>query len=1088
MPRDADAPPPAPEPALALWMVEQAAAHGALLHVARSETRLERLRAAAELFGGAAVEVLTLPPWDVLPYDRAAPSAAVVGRRVRALATLARPAERPRLLLTTAEAVMQRVPPPRTWAKAELTLARGEPLDLDALRTALAERGYQADERVDEPGEVALRGETIEVFPAGDAAPVRLALDAEGRIASVQRFDPGTQRSNDALDRIVLHPAVEFPPDPDEVEQAVEALASPGADADADPNEETSNVLPAPPPRLVPVFDYLPDAAVLLDDEVEEAWQTFAEQVEDAFAATGKARRATAGAGVLPRPSRLYVTPAQAGRAVADRMVAAAPDGRAVAAPRRVDTLVELARAAAARGDRVAVSAPSSPERVAATLARRGLAAEAVASGDELAPGRVAVVRSDLAEGLARPGLLVVPVGPLLRGGGGSNGGEAALAQPDEAPRIGDLVVHLAHGVTRLTGLSGVEADGQTEERVALGFAEGAELLVPVSELDQVWRYGGNAEAVALDRMGGDAWRRKRAEIEAEVAETAAGLAAAAAARAARRAPVIEPPPEAGRLARRFAYAPSPDQAAAIDAVFADLAAGRPMNRLVCGDVGFGKTEVALRAMAAAALAGWQVALAAPTCVLARQHLDTVRRRFAGTGLRVEGLRATTDAAGREVLRGLASGDVRVVVGTQGLASERVRFARLGLVVIDEEQRFGEADKARLAGLAGPDGDAVHALAMTATPIPRTLQGALVGLRDVSVIATAPVRRQPTRTFVLPWDPAVTREALLRERRRGGQSFVVVPTVAGMAGMAARLAEAVPELRVVQAHGRMAPEELERAVLGFSGGEGDVLLATNIIEAGLDIPRANLMLVHGADRFGLAQLHQLRGRVGRGQRRGTAYFMTEPGRRLAASTRQRLRTMEALSGLGAGVAISAADLDQRGAGDLFGEAQAGHLRAIGTELYQHLLAGAVARLRGEPPTPPPPELRVGLTGRIPAEYVPEPNLRLALYARMAWLADPAEHAEFGEEMADRFGPPPPELAALLELIGLRCRCARRDVRKLDAGPQGAALTPRDLGGANALAQALGGRIKDERVLVKGAGREARARVAALTGLLRGGAA
>lgn len=1045
---------PVPEPALALWLVEQAAERGALLHVSSGETQLARVQAAAEAFAGTGVEVLTLPPWDVLPYDRSAPSASVVGRRVRTLEALSRPAERARLVLTTADAALQRVPAPGSWADSAMWLETGGMLDTDALRASLAERGYHLDERIDEPGEVAIRGQVIDVFPAGDSCPVRLTLDADGRIAVIQSYDAATQRSTGALDRVALHRSVEFPPDTDELEQAAEALAHPEqADDEGEPES------PALPPRLIPLFEYLPGVAAVLDSEVEDRWHAFAEQVEDAYAATRKARRAQGEAGLLPQPSRLYITPAQAARTLAGRVIQAEPEGVSVDAPRRVEALIEMARAAAARGDRVVIAAPD-PTAVAASLSRRGLDARVAAAWDEAAPGEVAVLEMDISDGLALPGLLVLPVAALLR----ARGSAANLLAADEAPRIGDLVVHLQHGVTRLTGLSSVEVEGQAEERAALAFADGAELLVPVNELDQVWRYGSDTNAVALDRMGGEAWRRKRAEIEAEVAETARSLATAAAARAAQRAPVIEPSRGADRLARRFAYTPSPDQRAAIDAVLADLAAGRPMNRLVCGDVGFGKTEVALRAMAAAALAGCQVVLAAPTSVLARQHLDAVRHRFASTGLRIEGLRATTSPAGRAVLRGLASGEVRVVVGTQGLASEAVRFARLGLVVIDEEQRFGEADKARLAGLRHED-EAVHLLAMTATPIPRTLQGALVGLRDVSVIATAPVRRQPTRTFVLPWDMPVAREALLREHRRGGQSFVVVPVIGDMAGMAARLAEAVPELRVVQTHGRMRADALEQAVVGFSAGDGDVLLATNIIEAGLDIPRANTMLVLGAERFGLAQLHQLRGRVGRGQRRGSVYLMTEPGRRLAAATRQRLRTIEALSGLGAGVAISAADLDQRGAGDLFGERQAGHVRTIGTELYQHLLAGAVATLRGEVPAPPPPELRVGLTGRIPASYVPEPNLRLGLYSRMARLTDPAELTEFEDELADRFGPPPPELVGLLTLIRLRCWCAQRGIARLDAGPQGAALTPCDAAGADHLAERLQGRLKSGRILL-----------------------
>ena len=421
-----------------------------------------------------------------------------------------------------------------------------------------------------------------------------------------------------------------------------------------------------------------------------------------------------------------------------------------------------------------------------------------------------------------------------------------------------------------------------------------------------------------------------------------------------------------------------------------------------------------------------------------------------------------------DVRRGIADGSVAIVVGTQALTSPRLRWNKLGLVVIDEEQKFGEDQKRAL----GRDG-AVHTLVMTATPIPRTLQSALVGLREVSVIATPPVRRQPTRTFVLPFDPVVVRDALLREHARGGQSFLVCPRIADVTAMAAMLADLVPELDIVVAHGRQKPETLEAAVVGFAHGDGDVLLATNIIESGLDVPRANTIVVVNADRFGLAQLHQIRGRVGRGARRGAAYLTTEPGRRLASATRARLRSLEQFSGFGAGVAISAADLDQRGAGELFGDAQAGHVSVLGTELYQHLLSQAVAARRGEPPPIPVPTLHVGLTGRIPDETVPEPDLRLALYRRLARLATLADVDDFAHEMADRFGDASPSLHALLDLARLRVACRALGVARLDAGPRGAALV---VGDAADVAAHLGGTVRDGRVMLPVAGATAAARV------------
>jgi transcription-repair coupling factor (superfamily II helicase) len=465
------------------------------------------------------------------------------------------------------------------------------------------------------------------------------------------------------------------------------------------------------------------------------------------------------------------------------------------------------------------------------------------------------------------------------------------------------------------------------------------------------------------------------------------------------------------------------------------------MNRLVCGDVGFGKTEVALRAVAAAALAGKQVAVVAPTTVLVRQHVQTFRRRFARLGLEVAHLsRLVKPAEAKRVKEGLASGETRIVIGTHALAGKGVAFKELGLLVIDEEQRFGAKQKDKLRAL----GNDVHVLTMTATPIPRTLEWAMLGLQDVSVIATPPVRRQPIRTFLTPFDPVTVRAALLRERQRGGQSFVVCPRIEDIEPMAARLTELVPELKVVTAHGKLPADEMDAVMVSFADGEGDVLLATNIIESGLDVPRANTMLIWRADRFGLAQLHQLRGRVGRGRARGTAYLLTDPGAKIAKATEQRLRTLEAMDRLGAGFAISGRDLDLRGAGDLLGEEQAGHMKLIGLGLYQHMLRRALATARGEEPEEDwSPAIRLGLDAAIPEEYIPEPELRINLHARLARLSEEDQPDTLAEEIADRFGPLPEPVANLVALAHFRRNARRLGIAKLDAGPEAVAATFRE---------------------------------------------
>jgi transcription-repair coupling factor (superfamily II helicase) len=581
--------------------------------------------------------------------------------------------------------------------------------------------------------------------------------------------------------------------------------------------------------------------------------------------------------------------------------------------------------------------------------------------------------------------------------------------------------------------------------------------LVPVEEADRLWRYGAEAEAVTLDKLDGSSWAKRRGDIDLAVAQTARQLVQLAAERDARTAPVLSPPvSDYERFAAGFPFTETPDQARAIEAVRADLASGKPMDRLVVGDVGYGKTEVAMRAAAVAALAGRQVALIAPTTVLVRQHLESFRKRFARSGIKVAGLsRLSTPAEARETKKRLADGSVQVVIGTKAIAGKGVAFSDLALVIIDEEQRFGTTDKRRVREL----GNDLHVLTLTATPIPRTLQAALVGLQDLSLITTPPARRLPTRTSLVGFAPELVRPALIREKRRGGQSFVVVPRIEDMAPMAERLAKLVPELKLRRAHGKMPAAEIDEEMIAFASGDGDILLATNIIEAGLDIPRANTMLIWRADRFGLAQLHQLRGRVGRGRQRGYLFLVTEEGARIAPATAKRLRTMEALDHLGAGFAISARDLDLRGAGELLGESQAGHVKLIGLGLYQRLLEQALRTARGEHVDDWTPELRLGLSGRLPEDWIPEEEIRINLYARIARISTPAELDALAEELEDRFGALPHEATELITVAQIRQLARLAKIARIDSGPAAIALTPRrDFAGELAGLEAKGDRL------------------------------
>ena len=603
------------------------------------------------------------------------------------------------------------------------------------------------------------------------------------------------------------------------------------------------------------------------------------------------------------------------------------------------------------------------------------------------------------------------------------------------AIRFGDLVVDRERGLARLTGLA-MEDAGASRECLVLEFLGGSRLLMPATEAARVWRYGATG-AVGLNRLDGTAWRERRDQAEREIAALAAALVDRMRARAEAPAPALRPGPAYQRFVRRMPFTATADQVRAIRAVREDMASGRKMYRLVCGDVGFGKTEIALHAAAIAALDGKQVAVIAPTTLLARQHAEVFRRRLAGLGVTVGSLIGSSrSAAGTAVLHGLETGAIDIVVGTH--AVQAARFRDLGLVVIDEEQRFGLAQKRRLRDLQND----AHTLVMTATPLPRSLQSALLGLIDVSLLATPPANRLPVRALVAPLDAVLLRTALLHEARRGGQSFVVCPRIADIPVLERRLRDTVPELSLAVVHGRMKNDDLDTEMLLFGRGERDILLATNIIEAGLDLPNANTMLIWQAERFGLGQLHQLRGRVGRGRTRASLYLLTDPAHPPSAAARKRLETVAALDSLGAGFAISLADLDQRGAGDLLGDDQAGHLRLIGTDLYRYVLSRALARAHGETvEETPEPDIALDVPAYLPNTYIPEADTRLRLYHRLASLEDEEEIGDMAAEFADRFGVIPPPAGALLDLARLRLRCRAHRIAAIQAGPRAVALVP-----------------------------------------------
>ncbi|MBB4856809.1 transcription-repair coupling factor (superfamily II helicase) [Novosphingobium chloroacetimidivorans] len=978
-------------------------ASGSCIFMARDEPRARHVAQALQA-GAGDHRVVFCPGSDALPGDKSPPTPANAGQRTSALRSLRLAAEGEVhvALITTGESCARLYPPPSAYDTAPPVLTCGDELNFTELGAMLEGIGYFADERVDEPGEFAVRGNVIDIYPADAGGPCRIEV-ADGAIVSIRAYDAITQLTLDSCESLEIGRARE----PD-IEGGVALL------------------------------DHLPGAPLLVEHGADKRRVTFLDLAADAAERGDRSSL------------RGVCMPERWDKSVASRSVKSLgaefgePPARYAEAGNPLQAFSREAKAALSDSKIVLLGTRRDLRflvpRVARTLKSKAREVQSWAEVDAAAVGSLLVLAMPVPRGFRLGDIMAVAAADLLGSRAQREESEGLHAELDPFQlgelRRGDVVVHQDHGLSVVEGLEAAPDGG---DALVLRFAGEARRLVPASEANRIWRYGSDEDAVTLDKLDGSSWEKRRGEVEIALEETARELAKLAAERREREAAVLEPDPARyERFVDGFPFTETADQARAINAVRDDLASGRPMDRLVVGDVGYGKTEVALRAAAIVVLAGKQVALAVPTTVLARQHLESFTKRFKGMGIKVAGLSRLSSAAEKKAVKqGLADGSVSIVIGTGAIAGKGVAYADLGLVIVDEEQRFGAADKAKLAGL-GAD----QILTLSATPIPRTLQSALVGLQQLSIIATPPARRQPIRSTVASFDDAQVRLALLRERSRGGQSFVVVPRIEDLAGLAERLARLVPEMTVLQAHGKLPAADLDETMVRFAAGDGDVLLATNIIEAGLDVPRANTMIVWRADRFGLSQLHQLRGRVGRGSRRGHILLLTDPQAQIPPRTLARLNTLSAFDRLGAGFAISARDLDMRGAGDLLGEEQAGHAKLIGVELYQHLLELAIARAHGDAVDDWSPVLNVGLSGTLPESWIPDLDLRITLHARLSRIGDVSGLEQFEQELVDRFGELPAEAAALMAIARLRVLARSVGIERLDAGPAAIALTPR----------------------------------------------
>ena len=1063
-----------------------------IIFVVRDGQRLPAI-ADALAFAEPKLPVLELPAWDCLPYDRVSPGADTAARRLDAMSQLIALREKPHraVVLTTANAVLQKMPPPDVIASQGLSARPGNQINMNELVRRLEASGFDRVGTVRDVGEFAVRGGILDVFAPGSSEPLRLDFFGD-TLETIRAFDPATQMTTGARKQFSLQAMSEVALTQETISRFrrtyIEAFGAPSPDdglyAAVSEGRRFAGMehwLPFFYERLDTLFDYLPDAPVVFEPLAHEAIAERREQIEDHYEARKLAAEDRSHGDAAPYkpvpPDSLYLAPKTLDGAAGERLCVDLspfdqPDtsgrkiyhgksraGRSFAQERAdpaqnvFDHAVKHLADIRAEGRRAVVAAwtEGSLDRLTQILTDHGLdGMERVASAgqlDGLPSSRIGLAVLPLEHGFETDRFAIVAEQDLLgdrlvrRSKRKKN---ADFISEASSLATGDVVVHQEHGIGRFVGLRTIEAAGAPHDCLEIHYAGDGRLFLPVENIELLSRFGSDAAEVPLDRLGGVAWQSRKAKLKKKLLEMAGQLIRIAAERKMRGAPVMAPPEGVyGEFAARFPYDETDDQLTAIEAVLGDLSAGQPMDRLVCGDVGFGKTEVALRAAFVAALEGFQVAVVVPTTLLARQHFKTFSQRFSGLPVKVrQASRMVPAKELAETKTGLTDGSVDIVVGTHALLGSSIKFRNLGLLIIDEEQHFGVKHKERLKDLKSD----VHVLTLSATPIPRTLQLALTGVRELSLITTPPVDRLAVRTFISPFDPLVIRETLLRERYRGGQSFYVVPRISDLSEIEDFLRSAVPELKVGVANGQMPPGELDDVMNAFYDGKYDVLLSTTIVESGLDIPSANTLIVHRADMFGLAQLYQLRGRVGRSKQRAYALFTLPANRKLTEMADRRLKVLQSLDTLGAGFQLASHDLDIRGSGNLLGEEQSGHIKEVGYELYQQMLEEAVAEVKGDDSASDgawSPQITVGTAVMIPEAYVPDLQLRLALYRRLADLETAEEIDSFGAELIDRFGPLPEEVQHLLKIVFIKVLCRRANIEKLDAGPKGVVVQFRD---------------------------------------------
>lgn len=1067
------------------------------VHIALNDARVAAIRAAIKFFAPH-ITPLIYPAWDCMPYDRISPSPRLIAERVATVIQLQQNIQNtqnsaPILVLTTINAVLQKLPPLDLIRTAHFAVRTGGRIDVNALKRFLSTAGFNINPTVNERGDYSVRGGLIDIYPFHCNAPIRIDLFGD-HIDAIRCFNPTTQRSTNALSAIDLFPGSEINLDQFTIQNFRQNYrARFGTQRKADPLYEAisngqpyqgfEHWLPLFYDSLDTFFAVIPHSKITMDEHTHTACRDRWTLIDNKYQARLDNRHnehndiETNNAYKPIPPELLYITEqewqAHANKhKIAQFITAQTPDTtESYNAGGRIgyqftherqnkDISIFTALADYIRKHqskkRIVIASYSEGmrQRLCETL-REDHAITACLIDDVSAVVKTQAndffaVVWPLDQGFETDDIIVLAEQDIL---GARNVRKIKTKRSANALHdthnltIGDLVVHSEHGIGRYLGLETVRTDGKLHDCVVLEYAARDRLLWPIENIELLSRYGQNTTA-PLDQLGTAHWQMRKARLRKRIRDIAEHLLKTAAQRAINTAPHI-PIPEQGwdRFLALFPYQETDDQAIAINHVIEDLQSGRLMDRLIVGDVGFGKTEIAMRAAFMTVMAGFQVAIIAPTTLLVRQHYQVFKERFAHFPIQVKQLsRFVTTAEARKTEQQIKNGSTDIVIGTHALLSKRIEFHRLGLLVVDEEQKFGVTHKERLKTMR----ISVHVLTLSATPIPRTLQMSLSGLRDLSVMTTPPIDRLSHRTFVTEFDPITIRDALLREHYRRGQSFFVVPRIADIAKAEEFLRERVPEITYHIAHGQLPNAVLDARMNDFYDGRYNVLLATTIVELGLDIPTANTLIVYRADAFGLAQLYQIRGRVGRSKQRAYVYLTTVPNKTLTINAQKRLRALSRIAELGAGFALASQDLEIRGAGNLLGEEQSGTIREVGQELYLSMLEDTIKKVKTEGLTKTDtdialvdddwsPTINLGLNVLIPESYVPDLSVRFGLYRRLSALTEKAQIEEFAAEMIDRFGDLPPEVNTLLLVVRIKALCKKARILQLDTGQKGVTL-------------------------------------------------